>query len=81
MMHVANENDRIDAAVTYCKKVICELNRQIAECDYEELPDGTLQYTPGVYSQEKSELLNERQKWDVMMAVLTGKFPFTVIDL
>lgn len=80
-MLITNEKQRKEASVRYCQNVIDELNRQIAECDYEELPDGTLQYTPGVYSQEKSELLNERQKWDVMMLVMTGKVPFTVIDL
>ena len=80
-MLITNEKQRKEASVRYCQNVIDELNRQIAECDYEELPDGTLQYTPGVYSQEKSELLNERQKWDVMMLVMTRKVPFTVIDL
>ena len=79
MISVKNEAERIPTAIDFAKKQICELQRRISECDYDEDINGNLVYAPGGYTEERAEYEDQLRQWEIMLRLLTYKTPFSCL--
>ncbi len=80
MIRVEKEDRRVPATIEYIKNGIEELERKIHDCDYEESPDGELLYSPNCYSYEKRLYEAEKNKFEIVLELLTREIPFTVME-
>ena len=77
---IRTEQERMDAALSFIKNQIAELQREINECDYYEDVNGNMVYEPNSYAAEKREFEAEKRNWEIMLDILTRDCPFTMLD-
>ena len=76
---IRTEQERMDAALSFVKEQISELQMGINGCDYYEDVNGNMVYEPNSYVAEKKELEAEKRKWEIMLDIMTRERPFTIL--
>lgn len=77
---IRTEQERMDAALSFIKNQIAELQREINGCDYYEDVNGKMVYEPNSYAAEKRGFEAEKRKWEIMLDIMTRERPFTMLD-